>query len=221
MIVSTRIGDDRSAIERPRPMHCRRQRRWFTDAPLRLRGAVASGLVHILCWMWLAGSAAAQDAAWEALKTDGAVAILRHARAPGTGDPPGFRLEDCATQRNLSEEGRAQARRIGAAFRREGVRVGAVLASRWCRGLDTARLAFGEATPFPPLDSFFAAGDRAAQTAALRERIGAWRGPGALVLVTHQVNITALTEVFPAEGEVLALRRRADGEIAVVGRVTP
>ncbi len=165
--------------------------------------------------------AGATDLAWQALKTDGAVAILRHARAPGTGDPPEFRLGECATQRNLSDEGRAQARRIGAAFRREGVRVGAVLSSRWCRGLDTARLAFGEATPFPPLDSFFAAGDRASQTAALRERIAAWSGPGALILVTHQVNITALTEVFPSEGEVLVLRAHPDGSVTVLGRVTP
>ncbi len=166
--------------------------------------------------------AAASDAAWEALRTGGTVALLRHARAPGTGDPAGFRLEDCATQRNLSEDGRDQARRIGAAFREHGVRIARILSSRWCRALDTARLAFGSVEPFPALDSFF--GDRgteAAQTRAVRDLIARWQGQsGVLALVTHQVNITALTGVFPAEGEVLVLRPDGDG-FAIVGRVRP
>jgi phosphohistidine phosphatase SixA len=170
-----------------------------------------------------AGPAPASDAAWEALRQGGAVALLRHARAPGTGDPPGFRLEDCATQRNLSAEGREQARRIGEAFRERGLRVARVLSSRWCRALDTARLGFGDAAePFPSLDSFF--GDRAteaAQTRAIRDLVSGWRGEGGiLALVTHQVNVTALTGLFPSEGEVLVLRPKGDG-FEVVGRVRP
>jgi len=168
-----------------------------------------------------AAPASAQDP-WEALRAGGAVALLRHARAPGTGDPAGFRLEDCATQRNLSGEGREQARRIGAAFRERGVRVARALSSRWCRALDTARLAFGAAEPHPALDSFF--GDRAteaAQTASLRDLVARWRGEaGVLALVTHQVNITALTGIFPAEGEVLVLRPAGDG-FELAGRVRP
>ena len=164
---------------------------------------------------------AAEDP-WEALRAGGAVALLRHARAPGTGDPAGFRLEDCATQRNLSDEGSDQARRIGAAFRERGIRVTRVLSSRWCRALDTARLAFGTVEPFPALDSFFE--DRAtatAQTDALRSLLARWRGEtGVLALVTHQVNITALTGVFPAEGEVLVLRPTGDG-FELAGRVRP
>ncbi len=177
----------------------------------------------ILCWLAPAPARAADDAAlWDLLRRGGAIAMMRHALAPGTGDPPEFRLEECATQRNLSEEGRAQARAIGQAFRDRGVPVAGVLSSRWCRCLETARLAFGEATPFPPLDSFFQ--DRSAepaQTAELRRHLKDWDGTGTLVLVTHQVNITALTGVFPQSGEMVVLTRDGDGAVRVAGRLVP
>jgi phosphohistidine phosphatase SixA len=164
-------------------------------------------------------ASASPDAAWTALREGGAVALIRHARAPGTGDPPGFRLGDCATQRNLSDEGRRQAVELGRLFADRGVPVGRVLTSGWCRADETARLAFGAADRWPALDSFFA--DRAEaepRTSALREAVAAWAGPGTLILVTHQVNITALTGIVPREGEVVVLAVR-DGGFTVVGRV--
>lgn len=165
--------------------------------------------------------AAAEAAAWEALRR-GAVALFRHATAPGTGDPPGMRLGDCSTQRNLDEAGRAQAKRIGEAFRAEGVAVGAVLTSRWCRAAETADLAFpGAARAEPAFDSFFA--DRAegpARTARARRILTDWSGPGALVVTTHQVNITALTGVLPSSGEGVVLKGNGV-DIVVVGRVKP
>jgi broad specificity phosphatase PhoE len=161
----------------------------------------------------------AEDAAW-ALLREGGVVLFRHAIAPGSGDPPGFRLGDCATQRNLDAAGRAQARRIGEAFRSAGIPVGAVLTSRWCRARETADLAFpGLARPEPAFDSFFAdRADEPAQTTAARRILLAWTGPGTLVAVTHQVNITALTGLFPASGEGLVLRR-ADTTLSVTGRL--
>jgi hypothetical protein len=95
------------------------------------------------------------------------------------------------------------------------------LSSRWCRALDTARLAFGDlAEPSPPLDSFFQGRDQeAAQTQAVRQLIRDWRSRGVLVLVTHQVNITALTGVFPSEGEVLVLRPKAGAGFDLIGRI--
>lgn len=161
---------------------------------------------------------AAEDA-WTTLR-DGGVAVMRHARAPGTGDPQAFRLGDCATQRNLSAEGRAQAEAIGARFQAENVAVDRVLHSRWCRARDTASLAFpGLAEPEPALDSFFQdRSTRTAQTAALRRIVEEWQGPGALVLVSHQVNVTALTGVFPREGEAVVLRPGPDG-FDVAGRL--
>jgi broad specificity phosphatase PhoE len=177
-------------------------------------------LVLIVLTGWTQ-SAWASDEAWQALRQGGTVALFRHARAPGTGDPPSFRLEECSTQRNLSEDGRRQAQRIGEQFRARQVPVERVLSSRWCRALDTARLAFGAmAQPSPPLDSFFSGRDQEpAQTQAVRRIIEGWRSTGVLVLVTHQVNITALTGIFPSEGEMLVLRPRPDSGFDVVGQV--
>jgi broad specificity phosphatase PhoE len=156
----------------------------------------------------------AEDAGWELLRQGRAAAIMRHAIAPGGGDPPGFRLGACETQRNLSDEGRAQARAIGEVFRARGIGAATVLSSGWCRGLETAELlGLGAVAREPSLDSFF--GDRAlgpGRTEALRALLAAWSG-GPLVLVTHQVNITALTGVFPASGETVLVRTQAQAEV--------
>ncbi len=172
----------------------------------------------------LAGAGEADAAElWALLARGDQVLLVRHAStAPGVGDPPGFRRGDCATQRNLSADGRAEAARLGTALRARGVPVGRVLSSRWCRCLETARLAFGEADGWPPLDSLFADRSREReQTAAVREAIAA-HGPrgGTLVLVTHGANIAALTGVHPAPGELLVLTPRG-GDFTVRGRIAP
>jgi phosphohistidine phosphatase SixA len=166
-------------------------------------------------------SAAGDDEVWALLGGGTHIVLFRHASTgPGLGDPPGYRLDNCATQRNLSDAGREESRRIGAAFRRHGVPVGRVLSSRWCRCLETARLAFGRAEPWPPLDSFF--DDRArelVQTRALRALMAEPIAGGNLVLVTHQVNITALTGIVPATGEMIILVRQPDGSTRIAGRM--
>jgi phosphohistidine phosphatase SixA len=168
-------------------------------------------------------AAGANEALWDLLKTGGQVVVIRHASTePGTGDPPGFRLGDCTTQRNLSEEGREEARRIGAAFRDRGVPAGKVLSSQWCRCLETARLAFGTAESWAPLNSFF--DDRSREPEQTRQvRLLADRRPtsGNLVLVTHQVNITALTWIFPNQGEMVILTPSGNGKFVVAGRMRP
>lgn len=182
-----------------------------------LAPAASAFVCALLAAAWSAP--AVGEETWAALR-DGGVAVMRHARAPGTGDPSNFRLGDCATQRNLSVEGRAQSAAIGDRFRSENVEVGRVLHSRWCRARDTAVLAFpGKTAPEPALDSFFQdRSTRDARTAAIREIVEAWDGPGALVLVSHQVNVTALTGVYPREGEAVVLRGGPDGG-EVVGRL--
>jgi phosphohistidine phosphatase SixA len=162
------------------------------------------------------------SAAWSALKKPGAIVLFRHASAPGGGDPVGHRLDDCSTQRNLDEEGRAQARRIGERFRAQGVKVEAVLSSQWCRTRDTAQLAFpGLPKDGPAFNSFFSdRSNEASQTAAARQQLLAWRGTGVLVVVTHQVNITALTGLWIASGEGIVLRRQGT-ELTVVAKITP
>jgi phosphohistidine phosphatase SixA len=147
------------------------------------------------------------------------VIVLRHARAPGTGDPANFRLGDCSTQRNLSDAGRKQAARIGARLRAAGLADTTVYSSQWCRCLETAReLAVGPVVELPVLNSFFQTPEMEQRyDRALRAWIYAAELSRPLVLVTHQVNITALTGIFPAEGEVLILKRDLDN-LSVVAR---
>lgn len=168
-----------------------------------------------------ADAATDEAALWAALRTGGHVALMRHALAPGTGDPAGFRVDDCATQRNLSAAGHTQARAIGERFRANGIAAAAVFSSQWCRALDTARgLALGEVTADAALNSFFAdRGEEAAHTRAARALIAAQASADKpLVLVTHQVNITALSGVFPASGEIIVMRVEGDA-LSLAGRI--
>lgn len=180
-------------------------------------------LAFFLALLGLPDTARGNEALWGLLKSGGHVVVIRHASTvPGFGDPPGFRLDDCATQRNLSDAGREESGRIGAAFRDRGVPVGRVLSSRWCRCLDTARLAFGTAGPWAPLDSFFDDRSREQeQTRQVRELIGKRPLSGNLILVTHQVNITALTGIFPGQGEMVILTPSGNGDFRTAGRLRP
>ena len=155
---------------------------------------------------------------WAALERDGAIAIMRHALAPGGGDPAQFVLEDCETQRNLDARGRDQARAIGAELRLRGVKFDKVFTSQWCRCRETAALIeMGAVQALPSLNSFFAGqGDRVGQTAATLAALSAREGR--VLLVTHQVNITALTGVFPKSGEIIVAELQ-DGALTVTGRI--
>jgi len=154
--------------------------------------------------------AAASDSeeAWIALFKGGHVALIRHGNAPPGygGDPPGFKIDDCKTQRNLDEQGRAEARALGEAFRNPGVRVDRIVSSPWCRCLETASLmAVG------PVESSWALVPDRDPRAPLRllelkEMVSAWRGPGTLVLVTHALTVRALLGFLPIQGETVVLK---------------
>jgi len=155
---------------------------------------------------------------WVAFAQPRAIALMRHALAPGTGDPQGFVLGDCSTQRNLDDRGRAQARAVGAALRARGLRFDEVLTSRWCRARETAEeLALAPVRDAPALDSFFGRLDaRLPQTEAMQALISGLDGRA--LLVTHQVNITALTGRSIRSGEVIIVRPDEAG-ITVLGTV--
>jgi phosphohistidine phosphatase SixA len=164
-----------------------------------------------------------EDKAWAALQR-GAIVLFRHAIAPGGGDPAGLVIGDCSTQRNLDAAGRQQAKTIGERLRAKNVAVGAVWTSQWCRTRETAQLAFPTGPAIQDqnaFNSFFSDGSREpAQTAQARRQLLGWTGPGALVVVSHQVNITALTGVFPQSGEGVVLER-VGARLNVVGRIKP
>ncbi|ODN71283.1 histidine phosphatase family protein [Methylobrevis pamukkalensis] len=182
-----------------------------------------AGVLTLLLALAVPGVAGAQDVIAIA-RQPGIHLLMRHAIAPGVGDPANMDLADCATQRNLSKDGRRQAARIGERLNEAGIAVDVVLTSAWCRARETAeRLGVAPVETAPFLNSFFA--DRsgaAAQSAAARARLGDLDAAGAkAVLVTHQVNITALTGVYPASGEIVLIRVGKGGRLAVEGRLAP
>ena len=171
-------------------------------------GRVAPGVLAISLVITAGPAADDSKEAWAALVKGGHVALIRHGSAPPGygGDPPGFKIDDCQTQRNLDEIGREQARSLGEAFRNHGVRVDRILSSPWCRCLDTARLmAVGpvesswalvpDTGPNPPV-----------RLLQLKEIVSAWHGPGTLVLVTHAFTVRALMGFLPIQGETVVLK---------------
>lgn len=187
-------------------------------------------LVALPLWL-IVTSALAADAssdAWNALVEGGHVALIRHGNAPGPslgqgGDPPGFRIDDCMTQRNLDEVGRAQARALGEAFRTRGARVARILSSPWCRCLETARLmAVGPVeTSWALVPATERNPNAAAALRALKEMVSGWRGPDTLVLVTHGFTVRALLGIVPGQAETVVLKPTPGREAGaqVVGRI--
>jgi phosphohistidine phosphatase SixA len=150
--------------------------------------------------------------------------LMRHAIAPGSGDPPNFAIGDCSTQRNLSEEGREQARRTGAAFRAQNITVQQVLSSEWCRCQETAELMdLGPVEAFPALNSFFQ--DRAQgpdRIARLREfMVNQREEAGVTVLVTHFVTIAGIAGGGVSSGELVVMQVNDNNEPEVVENIGP
>lgn len=190
-----------------------------------MRSVIRTVLLVLVLVLIALGRPALANEPWEALRQGGVLLLMRHGvTEPGTGDPPGFQIDDCTTQRQLSAEGRGQAQRMGAMLAERGVRPVAVFSSAWCRCVDTGRLAF-PALPIsnlPALDSLFQDNRREpAQTAALREALGTLSRSGVTVWVTHQVNARALTGEFLGMGEALVLRPDGAGGFRLLGRVSP
>jgi phosphohistidine phosphatase SixA len=188
---------------------------------LRLRRFARWILLVVLLSAIHAFAAGDETALWEALRSGNHLALLRHAVAPGTGDPPDFQIGNCTTQRNLSDAGRAQAERIGARFRANVIERAQVLSSQWCRCVETAKLLdLGPVRELALLNSFFRSYERREpQTRQLRQWVSERDLSQPLVLVTHQVNITALTDVYPQSGELVIIRRDEAGELSIVGTI--
>lgn len=168
-------------------------------------------------------SLSADERAWQAWRHGDAILMMRHALAPGTGDPAGFVLEDCSTQRNLNERGRQQAQAWGRLLQQQTQDSVQIYSSQWCRCLETGQLmALSAVEPLPLLNSFFAGrGDSQAQTSALRAFLAQAPFSSPTVLISHQVNITALTGIFPASGEGLLIALPLTEPVTVLARVQP
>jgi len=195
--------------------------RWI----FRKRSGAALMLGICLLAGTLGGSqAAAEPDLWALLREGGQIVLMRHGSTfPESGEPPGARLEDCATQRNLSDAGREEARRVGAAFRAHGIPVGKVLSSRWCRCLDTGRLAFGHVEPWPDLEfaGFADSPEKTRRVRALRDLIGRRPEQGNTILVSHGFVIEPLVGAMPAPAEFFVLTPDGNGTFHVAGHLVP
>jgi broad specificity phosphatase PhoE len=190
-----------------------------------LRRAFLAALFALACATAWAGE---DDKLWAQLRRGGNVLLIRHASTLPGGDPQDFKLDDCATQRNLSEAGRDEARRIGERLKHERVPIAQVYTSPWCRCRDTARLAFGRGEEWTPLSSVFDLPDRDREyTERVMKRIGTYSSRGTkgnIVMVTHNVNIASLTKLSVAPGEIVVVRPdgccglRVSGRLLLVGR---
>lgn len=188
------------------------------------RAVLTCALVVTLAFVALMtglGIARASEEGWALAAKPGHVVLMRHANAPGFGDPDGYRIEDCATQRNLDGKGRDQSRRVRAAAEARGLRFDVVLSSAWCRCLETARLVTGgEPMKFSGLNSFFdEPGRQARQVAEVKARVKSLPDGARVLMVTHQVVITALTGRSTASGEMIVARRRLDGSLTPVASI--
>ena len=161
------------------------------------------------------------ESLWNTLKLKDHFALIRHALAPGYGDPKEFNLEECNTQRNLDDRGRHQSKKMGDLFRSNGVSKAIIYSSQWCRCLETARLLkLGKVVEVTSLNSFFQRFDKKkSQT----EKTLQWLRQEPLlfptIIVTHQVNISAITNYFPDSGEIIFIKRESDSSLTVLGSV--
>jgi phosphohistidine phosphatase SixA len=164
-----------------------------------------------------------QNTLVDELKAGGRVLMIRHAYAPGSGDPSDFRIGDCSTQRNLDERGRSQAREIGEWLRNRGIERARVFSSQWCRCMETAILMdVGPVSELPALNSFFSRPqDREPNLSALFDFLSRQRLDGELIIfVTHYVTISAVTGEGVSSGEGVVMRLRENASHEVVGRMS-
>ena len=152
------------------------------------------------------------------LEEGGKLIFIRHAYAPGGGDPDNFNLNDCSTQRNLNEEGRDQAKYIGEFFKKNKIKIDKVLSSEWCRCKETAKIAFKNFSTNNFLNSFYSskyAKNKDKQIKALNDYIRKFQSDKNLILITHYVLISEVLNYAPSSGEIVV----SDKNFNMIGSV--
>ena len=153
------------------------------------------------------------------LEDGGKLIFIRHAYAPGSGDPDNFNLNDCSTQRNLSKEGRKQAKYIGEFFKNKKIKVDKVLSSEWCRCKETAVIAFSDYKTESFLNSFFSdkfRKNKDLQIKNLKSYIDKWDKKKNLIFVTHYVVILEILDYAPSSGEIVI----SDTNFKLIGSIS-
>lgn len=193
---------------------------------MRFAPILGFALTLVLTSVFISGCVqanASESSLWNGLRNGQYIAFIRHGLAPGSGDPDYFKISDCSTQRNLSDQGRAQVQAIGERLHANGIVQAHVFSSQWCRCLDTARLlTIGDVQPLQLLNSFYRNPEHnAEQTKALHQWLHKQSLGAPLFLITHQVNITASTGIYPDAGEIVVVKlpAKAESNLEVVGTI--
>ena len=151
------------------------------------------------------------------LKEGGKIIFIRHALAPGNGDPENFNIYDCSTQRNLDQKGIQQAKKIGNFFKSNNISIENVYSSEWCRCKDTANYAFGNFQTFDALNSFYDerfANNETKQIKDLKQYVKNWDSDKNLIFVTHYVVISSILSTASSSGELII----SDKHFSIIGR---
>ena len=172
-----------------------------------MKNKIISLILNLILFSLISFQINASEQAWNLAEEGDKIILIRHSLAPGGGDPPGFKIDDCKTQRNLNRKGVNQSKKIGKLFKKNKVPVDQVLSSQWCRCKDTAKYAFSNFKEFTALNSTFQSPYNKNETKQLKELynfVKKWDGKGKnLVLITHYSIITAVTNAVPSSGEIV------------------
>ena len=172
-----------------------------------MKNNIISLILNLLLFFTLTSNLNASEQAWNLAQEGNKIIFIRHSLAPGGGDPAGFKIDDCKTQRNLSKKGINQSKKIGKLFKENRVFIDKVLSSQWCRCKDTAKYAFGDYKEFTALNSTFQSPYNKNERKQLKDLynfVRKWNGKGKnLVLITHYSIITAVTTAVPSSGEMV------------------
>ena len=172
-----------------------------------MKNKIISLLLKVLILSLFSIHSYSSEQNWKPVQEGNKIILIRHSLAPGGGDPVGFKIDDCKTQRNLNRAGIIQSKKIGKLFKKNKVLIDQVLSSQWCRCKDTAKYAFGDYKEFTALNSTFQSPydkNEIKQLKQLYSFVKKWDGKGKnLVLVTHHSIITAVTNAVPSSGEII------------------
>ena len=184
-----------------------------------MKNKIISLFLNLFLFFFFTSQLNASELAWNLAQEGNKIILIRHSIAPGGGDPAGFKIDDCKTQRNLSKKGINQSKKIGKLFRKNKVPIDQVLSSQWCRCKDTAKYAFGNYKEFTALNSTFQSPHNKNEGKQLKELynyVKKWNGNGKnLILITHYSIITAATNAVPSSGEIVV----ADKNFKVLGTI--
>ena len=168
--------------------------------------------------LYINNNAFSDDKILKSLKEGKKLVFIRHAIAPGNGDPNNFDINDCSTQRNLDENGIEESKKIGLFFKNNKIKIDKVLSSQWCRCKDTAKYAFKNFETFDALNSFYDekfAENETKQIKDLKNYIKKWNSDNNLVLITHFVVISSILNTGSSSGEIII----SDKNFNIIGSI--